>query len=179
MTILTYAIISVLALVIAYYLGIFTGAHYVPTTDKTVERMIRMAKLVPGEKLTDIGSGDGKILIAAAKLGVESVGYEINPLLVLWSRARIARAGLKGKAKVYWKSFWNVDLSEFSVVTVYGIPHIMATLEKKVSKELAHGSRVVCNSFPLPNKSGAWVLSEKEYTTYCFLKNIRNTTINE
>jgi cyclopropane fatty-acyl-phospholipid synthase-like methyltransferase len=89
-----YGFFSIIGILISYYLGVFEGAHYMPTTNEIVIQMLTMAELKPGDKLVDIGSGDGRILIAAAQQGIESVGYEINPLLVLWSRSRIKRAGM-------------------------------------------------------------------------------------
>jgi cyclopropane fatty-acyl-phospholipid synthase-like methyltransferase len=148
-----YGFFSIIGILISYYLGVFEGAHYMPTTNEIVIQMLTMAELKPGDKLVDIGSGDGRILIAAAQQGIESVGYEINPLLVLWSRSRIKRAGMDTLARVYIKNFWGVNFSEFSVVMVYGIPHIMSSLEKKLDRELKPGARILCNSFPLPSKS--------------------------
>ncbi len=140
-----------LVLLAAYYLGIFRGAPFVPTMANTVEEMIKSAQIKPGEKLVDLGSGDGRILIAAAKAGAIAHGYEINPLLVLWSRYKIKKAGLKERAFVHWKNFWLVNFSEYDVVTLFGITGIMQRLESKLKTELKPGSRVISNIFKFPN----------------------------
>jgi 16S rRNA A1518/A1519 N6-dimethyltransferase RsmA/KsgA/DIM1 with predicted DNA glycosylase/AP lyase activity len=127
------------------------GAPYVPTHPKSIEHMLGFARPAPGEKAADIGSGDGRLLIALGRAGVEAHGYEINPLLVLLSRWRIRRAGLSDKAFVHWRNFWAVDFSEFQIVTVFGIGHIMRPLETKLQKELPVGARVISNIFPFPN----------------------------
>jgi ribosomal protein L11 methylase PrmA len=141
-------------LLVAYYLGIFRGAPFVPTFRNSLGKMIVAAKIQPGEKLADLGSGDGRIVIAAAKNGAQAHGYEINPVLVWYSRWQISQAGLSGKAFVHWKSFWKADLSEYQIVTVFGITSIMKDLEAKLKAELKPGSRVVSNIFQFPNWEG-------------------------
>ena len=138
-------------LILAYFSGILRGAPFLPTKQVRVEGMIAAAGIKPGDKLVDLGSGDGRIVIAAAKAGAYAYGFELNPLLVLWSRIKIRKAGLQSRASIKWKNFWFANLQEFDVVTVFGITGIMNKLEQKFSKELKPGSRVVCNIFPLPN----------------------------
>jgi hypothetical protein len=127
------------------------GAPYVPTHPRAVEHMVGFSRPKAGECAVDIGSGDGKVVIAMARAGAVAHGYEINPLLVALSRWRIRRAGLRGRAFIHWRNFWNEDFSKFNIVSVYGIGHIMAPLEAKLGRELASGSRVVSNVFPFPN----------------------------
>ncbi len=112
--------------------------------------MIKLLKLKKGEKLVDLGSGDGRIVIAFAKLGIEAHGYEINPMLVAWSRFKIRQLSLQNKAFIHFKSYWSENLREFDAVTVYGIAHMMGRLEKKLVKELKPKSKIVSNYFELP-----------------------------
>lgn len=151
---LYYALITIAAVVGGYLLGIFTGAHYVPTPSEKLIRMLRLAQLVPGERLVDIGSGDGRLVIEAAREGAKAYGFELNPALVWWSRRKIRAAHLEGQVEISWKDFWRQDFSSFDVVTVYGISHIMGALEKKLLRELHPGSRVVSNTFPFPSWKG-------------------------
>lgn len=145
--ILCAAVISFLG-AIGIFIGL--GAPYVPTHDKTMKKMVMLLNIKPGEKAVDLGSGDGKIVIALAQAGAEAHGYEINPFLVLWSKMNIKKAGLSGKAFIHWKSFWGADFSSFQVVTIYGITYVMKRLEKKLQKELKQGSRVASNAFTFP-----------------------------
>lgn len=131
-------------------LPFFGGAPYVPTPQKRVKKMLELAQLKPGEKLVDLGSGDGRILIEAAKLGAEAIGYEIDPFLVLKSKKEIKKQGLENKIKIYRRSFWQADLKEADVVTFYGITGIMKRMEKKLLKELKPGARVCCYVFSFP-----------------------------
>jgi ribosomal protein L11 methylase PrmA len=141
-------------LLIAYYLGIFRGAPFLPTQQKALEKMIELAEIKPGDKLADLGSGDGRILIAAAKAGAEAHGYEINPVLILWSRYKIKKAGLSGKALVHWKNFWLEHFNQYDIVTIFGITGIMERLESKLMSEMRPGARVVSNIFKFPNWEG-------------------------
>lgn len=143
-----------LVLLVAYYLGVFRGAPFLPTQKHALEKMIALAEIKPGEKLADLGSGDGRIVIAAAIAGAEAHGYEINPLLVWWSRYNIKQAGLSARAFIHQKNFWRVDFSEYNIVMLFGITGIMKGLEKKLKTELKPGSRVVSNIFVFPNWEG-------------------------
>ena len=111
--------------------------------------------------MADLGSGDGRILIEFAKKGAIAEGYEINPVLVFIARMKIRRLGLEKKARVFWKSFWREDLSQYKVITVFGIDYIMKRMEKKLYKELSRGSRIIVNLFPFPNKK--YKLKKKEF----------------
>lgn len=150
MGIYLYILIVILAGTCAYLLGLVNGALYIPTDPKMVEDMLDVANLKPGDRVVDIGSGDGRLVIAAARRGIEAKGYEINPLLVWIAGKKIQKSGLEKLASVEWKDFWRADLSSYSVVTVFGIGHIMKRLERKLTRELKPGSRVVCNLFAMP-----------------------------
>ena len=137
-----------------YFLGLYRGAIFVPTHMDIVQKMITAAQIRPGEKLADLGSGDGRIVIAAAKAGAYAVGFEINPLLVLWSRYKIRRAGVQDRARVFWKSFWNQSYSDCDVIIVFGIEHIMKRLENKLQSETNAGTRVISYIFSFPSWQG-------------------------
>ena len=132
------------------------GAPYVATDFQDIRRMIMLAKPMPGEKILDIGSGDGRIVMEFARHGIEAHGYEINPLLVAYSRHRIASAGLSDRARIHCGSFWNKNMNNFDIVSVYGVSRIMKPLEQKLQYELKSGARVVSYSFIFPSwKSSA------------------------
>jgi len=146
---------------------IFYGAIYVPTDKEKIKTIIRFAEIKPGEKVVDLGSGDGILVIALAKAGAETHGYEINPFLVWKARKNISKAKIENKAFIHWKSFWQEDLSDFDVVVIYGINYIMGRLEKKLRGELKKDARVISNAFNLPN----WPQIKKEDGVYLYKNN--------
>lgn len=127
-----------------------SAGPYVPTRQATVLQMLQVAGVKPGEKLIDLGSGDGRILLAAARFGALATGYEINPFLVFLSRWRLRKVGLQNKAKVIRGNLWWADLRETDIVTLYLIDYRMGALEKKLQRELKSGSRVVSSTFRFP-----------------------------
>jgi protein-L-isoaspartate O-methyltransferase len=146
-------------------LAVIRLVPYVPARPAKVGLMTKLAGIKAGERAVDLGSGDGRIVIAFARAGAQAHGFEINPALVILSRLNILRAGLKGRAFIHWKSFRGQDFSAFSVVAVYGLPHIMKNLEAKLRKELKPGARVVSLAFPFPS----WRHFKKEESVYLYI----------
>lgn len=130
-------------------IGHLKGAPYVPSSGKRVKKMIELADLKLGEKVVDLGSGDGKILIEAAKLGCFATGLEINPFLVWFSRFRAARNGLSGKIKILRQDFNKYSLNDVDVVFVYLWPETIDKLSIKFRQELKPGARIVSNAFTI------------------------------
>ncbi len=132
-------------------IAVFTGAPFLPTGKKFVEGMLDLAALRPDDLFVDLGSGDGRLVIAAARRGARAVGYEINPFLVAIAYFRIWRAGVRNRATIHWQSFWSADFRSADVVSIFGITGIMPRLEKKLTAELRPGARVVSYIFSLPS----------------------------
>ena len=136
------------------------GAIYDPSTHAQAQLIAEIAAPVPGERAVDLGSGDGRVVIELARLGAEAHGYEVNPLLVLVSRAKIRKAGLAGKAFIHWRSFWRADLSRFVIVTVFQVDFVMARLEGKLKRELGAGARIVSHHWSFPTLSPVQALGD-------------------
>jgi precorrin-6B methylase 2 len=148
-----------------FMLPMLRGPVFVPTTDEKMEIMFKLAALKKGEVLADLGSGDGKLVIEAARRGFTAHGYEINPWLVWQSRRQIRTLGLEQKAKIFYQSLWKADLSQYDVVMLYGTTYIMKSLEKKLKRELKKKARFVSNYFQLPN----WKPVKKIGDVYLFV----------
>jgi len=142
-------IIGFLALL--YLLPMARGAVYVPSKPVAIAAMIKLGKVGPGRKVAELGSGDGRVVIALAQTGAEVHGYEINPLLVWQARRAIRRVRLHHRAFIHQQSYWDADLGVYDVITVYGITYIMKALGEKLRAELPPGSRVVSNYFKFPH----------------------------
>ena len=148
-----YLVIILVLSAVIYFMArpLIKGAVYFPTRNEAIKIMLDLSDIKKGDRLVDLGSGDGRILIAFAEKGIEAYGYEVNPFLVWRSRRAINRAGFKNKAFVYWKSFWSADLTSFDIVVIYGFPNIMESLESKLKKELKSNTRVVSNRYKFPH----------------------------
>jgi len=126
---------------------------YVPTPQDVVEGMLDLAGLKSGEHLIDLGSGDGRIPVAAAKRGATALGVEINPRLVSRARSLAEMVGQAERASFLRADLFTVPLREADVVTLYLLPDVNARLRPKLLVELSPGARVVSHAFDM----GDWV----------------------
>ena len=137
----------VVLMTLSFVLGVFMGGPFIPTHERKVGKMLKLAKLKKGEKVVDLGAGDGRFVIAAARLGFTAVGVEINPFQVWWCRLRIRLAGLSKRATVVRGDIFKYDLRDADVVICYLFPETNAKLQPKLLRELKPGARVLTNTF--------------------------------
>lgn len=154
LTILAIALIlfAIFFLILEFYIvvvGHLKGAPFVRSGKKKIDTMIELASIQLGDRIMDLGSGDGSILIEAAKLGACGVGVEINPFLVWYSRWKIQRAGFSDKVKILRGDFWKKSLQNADVIFLYLWPDTLEKLQKKLTKESKSGVRIVSNGFPI------------------------------
>lgn len=133
------------------------GASFERSTKNIMENIMTLSNAKQNEKMADLGSGDGSIVIEFAKRGVEAHGFEINPFLVLWSKLRIKKNKLQDKAFIHWKNFWISDLKDFDIVIIFQVGYLMGALERKLEKELKKGARVISNRWKFP----LWKIKKK------------------
>ena len=119
---------------------------WVPTPEALVEKMLDMAKVGPNDFVIDLGSGDGRNVIGAAKRGARALGVEYNPDMVELSRRRAAEAGVDGRAKFERGDMYEADISKATVMALFLLPSNMLQLRPKFVA-LAPGSRIVSNTF--------------------------------
>lgn len=130
----------------------FLGAPWVPTSMGMVRKMLEMAEVGPDDVVYDLGCGDGRVIITAARrYGARAVGFEIDPLRYLWCKMAIRILNLHGRVQVVFGDFFIKDLSGASVVACYLLQSTNDTLEAKLEAELRPGTRVVSNTFTFPN----------------------------
>jgi SAM-dependent methyltransferase len=121
---------------------------WVPTASPLVERMLDMAGVTSKDFVMDLGSGDGRTVIAAAQRGARALGIEYNPDMVALSRARAKAAGVEARAEFRTADLFDTDLSQATVITMFLLPTINLKLRPTILK-LKPGTRVVSNTFSM------------------------------
>jgi cyclopropane fatty-acyl-phospholipid synthase-like methyltransferase len=126
--------------------------HYVPTPDGVVSAMLDVAGVTSADVVYDLGSGDGRIVIEAArKYGARGVGIELDPELNKKAMKNAQKAGVADKVTFVKADFFKANLSEASVVTLFLSPNINARLQPKLRRELKPGTRIVSHRFTMPS----------------------------
>jgi SAM-dependent methyltransferase len=134
--------------------GLDLDVPYVTTPQNVVDAMIELAGVRPGDTLLDLGSGDGRIVVTAARrYGVKGTGIEIDPRLVKLARANALSAGVADKATFREQDLFDTDLSAASVITLYLLPDVNMKLKPALQK-LKPGTRIVSHDW---NMGDDWV----------------------
>jgi SAM-dependent methyltransferase len=124
------------------------GAPWVPTPRRVVYTMLRMAEVQAGEAVYDLGCGDGRVLIAAARrFGARAVGIEVDISRYLWSVFSVALSGLWKQVKIIRGDLFSVDLREADVVFAFLLQDTNDRLKDKLRRELRPGTRIISNTF--------------------------------
>ncbi len=134
-----------------FYPDFSNGAAYEPSGMRETRIITDLLAIKKGDRAADLGSGDGRIVIAMAKKGALTFGLEKDEKLVELSRKKIATAGLCQTAFIYQTNFWQENLSTFSKIAIFQYYTIMAKLEKKLQMELMPGVFVVSHHWQFPH----------------------------
>jgi precorrin-6B methylase 2 len=121
---------------------------WVPTPQSLVDKMLDMAKVTPKDFVMDLGSGDGRTVITAAKRGVRALGIEYNPDMVELSKRNAAKEGVSDRAQFMKADLFETDFSKATVITMFLLPDINLKLRPKIL-QLKPGTRVVSNTFTM------------------------------
>lgn len=148
------------------FLVVFIGAPFIPTDKKKIKTILKFAEAGPGQKIAELGSGDGRLVVALAKTGAEVHGYEINPLLVRWSRYKIKKAGLNKLAFIHQENFWNINLKSFNTIVFFAAGHIMEKLKNKIKTEAKKEVKIISNAFHF--NDWQYVKKESQVVLYKF-----------
>jgi tRNA G37 N-methylase Trm5 len=123
---------------------------YVPTPQEVVDRMLELAQVKKGDVVYDLGSGDGRIVVTAAKkYGVRAIGFEIDPERIKESTENIKKAGVGHLVEIRHQDIRSVDLSAASVLTMYLLPEVNLMIRPNIWKQMKPGSRVVSHDFDM------------------------------
>jgi tRNA G37 N-methylase Trm5 len=124
--------------------------RYVPTPQNVVEAMLEMAQVTPADVVYDLGSGDGRIPITAAKeFGARGVGIEIDPWYIREANDNLAKAGVGDRVKFLNQDLFQANISEATVVTLFLLPRLNLALIPKLRRELRPGTRVVSHRYDM------------------------------
>jgi ribosomal protein L11 methylase PrmA len=152
---------------------------YVPTPPDVVEAMLNLAGVKSGDFVVDLGCGDGRIVIMAAqKFGARGKGVDFNPTRIQEAHENARKAGVEDRVQFVQGDFFDADIHEASVVTLYLLPDVNLKLRPKLLKDLSAGTRIVSHSFGMgdwePDKTmqqngrilRLWTVTEKAKTAY-------------
>jgi SAM-dependent methyltransferase len=131
---------------------------YLPTPPDVVERMLDLARVTPADVVYDLGSGDGRIVIQAAKRGARGVGVEIDPKLVWFARRAARREQVESRVTFVHRDALTVDVSPATVVTLYLTPQANLLLRPILQRQLRPGARIVSHNHDM----GDWVPARTE-----------------
>jgi SAM-dependent methyltransferase len=129
---------------------LFFGAPYVPTLKPQVKAALELAGLKKGQTMLELGCGDGKMLVAAARQGINTVGYELNPFLAAaaWLRTRRYRR----QVRIIWGDFWRAEWPPAEAAFTFLLPKYMAKLDQKLANYGHRPVRLVSFAFEVPGK---------------------------
>lgn len=150
-------LIVVIILVLLFSFVLLFGAPYLPTLSTQAEAALDLADLKPGDHLLELGCGDGKVMIAAARRGLRVTGYELNPVLAAIAWIRTRRFG--SQVKVVCGNFWSIKLPATDGIFVFLLPKYMTRLDTKIVQESSKPVKLVSFAFKIPEKK---IFKEKQ-----------------
>lgn len=148
---------------------------YVPTPTAVVEKMLDMAKVGPGDFVIDLGSGDGRIVIAAALRGAYGLGVDIDPRRVKEANENAIKAGVADRVVFLEQNIFDTDLSRAKVVTMYLLYSVNVRLKPTLFQQLKPGTRVVSHSFSM----GEWMPDDKATVEYIYIDIFNNDYVSD
>ncbi len=150
--VITLLLLLVIIIGFFYVIDFFMDLPYVATKRHQIETIIKLASIKKNETVIDLGSGDGRLLFAAARVGAKSIGYELNPFLIALTLIHTKLKGLGNQVWVQRQSMWKADLKVADVIFVYSLKKSITKFEDFVFQNARPGTRVVVNLHPFPNK---------------------------
>jgi precorrin-6B methylase 2 len=130
--------------IISIFWPFIIGAGWSPTSKRVVREMLEIAEVGSGDIVYDLGSGDGRIVIEAARVyHARAVGIEADPFRILWSQLTVVIFNLRKRVRIVWGNFFHQDISEATVVTLFLWQETNQRLKPKLQEELKPGTRVV------------------------------------
>ena len=142
--------------------GFLWGAPYIASRPEWVADIVAVAGPRPGQLAIDLGSGDGRLLLAMAERGCRGIGYEVNLFLVWLTRWRAWRQG--APVMVHWRDFDKAELGEADLVLLYGVDRAMTRLTRKLRREMKPGAAIVSLRYPIPD----WPVDQRHGAAFLY-----------
>jgi hypothetical protein len=137
-------------LILWVYLPVFWGAPWIPSSLRTADRMLQLAGVQPGQTVIDLGAGDGRVVILAARnYKARAIGVEIDPIRVLAGRIGVLLLGLRGKADLRWQNLNRCTVTGADVVTLFLMQGTNQKLKERLETGLRPGAKVVSHLFSM------------------------------
>lgn len=146
----TVLLVVAIVLIVCFAGVLLFGAPYLPTLSPQVESALKLAELKPNQTMLELGCGDGRVLIAAAKKGINVIGYEINPILALIAWVRTRRYG--SQVKVVYGNFWHKEWPLTDVIFVFLLDRYMKKLDKICVQYPHKPLKLVSFAFKVPGR---------------------------
>ena len=164
-----FVLIIIAVLAVLFTVPNFFSAPWVPTNKKVGRKLLKLAKIKPGETIIDFGSGDAALLILAAKeFKAKGIGIEHNFVMCLVARIRLRLSGLSDQVKIIRGDFTKVDLPQADVIVSYLFPQVQAKLEPFLIQSYPSGTRLVCHAFRYPNLKLIQEIEDKKDFLYLY-----------
>jgi precorrin-6B methylase 2 len=139
---------------------------YVPSPQEIVDKMLDLAKVTKDDVVYDLGCGDGRIVITAARRGARAVGVDINPERIKESEDNAKAAGVTDRVTFRTEDLFTTEIGRATVVTLYLLPARLAKLRPKLLKELKPGTRIVAHDFDLGDWTPEQTIEEEGHTIF-------------
>lgn len=144
-------VIVILVLIFTCFAGVIVfGAPYLPTLKPQINSIFELADIKKGQSLVELGCGDGRILVAAAKRGIKVTGYELNPILALICYFRTRK--YNGLVKIVWGDFWRQKWPDSDYIFTFLLPKYMSRLDKTIEQKSVKPIRLISFAFSVPDK---------------------------
>ncbi len=152
-----FSLVLLMLISVPTIMAMVNGAPYVPTPMGRVRKMVALAKIKKGQRVYDLGCGDGRfVYVAANQFGAQAKGIELSPLVYLLALLR--KMFWKSNAKIIFGNFKLMDISDAEIIFCYLLPETLKRLQPELDKQLAKGTKIFSYAFEIPN----WKLIHKE-----------------
>jgi len=140
-------IIILIIIGITFVYGSYKVAPWVPTWGSDLNRFLKLAEIKPSQVMYDLGCGDGRLICAASEKGACATGFEVSILPYLMALFRIHTT--QNKAKIKFKNFWDVNISDADIIYFFLMPKIYPAIKEKLDRELKPGAKVIAYTWPI------------------------------